>query len=245
MEARFFTDTGRTRACNEDAGGVFINHTGQKLLVICDGMGGHSGGDIASEFVATRLKHAFESENLIELHQAEDWLKQQIADINRQLYDEAHEDMTYQGMGTTLVAAMLFEDKIIIANIGDSRGYLINEREMRQITIDHTFVQHLVMAGELSKEEAACHPQRNMITRVVGTDRRVIPDIFTYHLHRYDYILLSSDGLTDYTAESKIHELLSQPLALDEKGDALLQLALSSEARDNISFVLCELGGAD
>ncbi|TDM03977.1 Stp1/IreP family PP2C-type Ser/Thr phosphatase [Macrococcus carouselicus] len=243
MEARFFTELGYARDRNEDAGGVFINHTGQKMLVICDGMGGHNSGDIASQFVAARLKQHFESENLIEFPQAEDWLKRHIADINRELFDQAHRQDENKGMGTTLVAALLFDDHVVIANIGDSRSYLINEREMRQITIDHTFVQHLVMAGELTKEEAAAHPQRNIITKVMGTDRHVIPDIFTFSLRRYNYLLLSSDGLTDYAPEKPLHQLLMHDMPINDKGQALIDFALNSQVKDNVSFVLCELGG--
>ncbi|ULG72837.1 Stp1/IreP family PP2C-type Ser/Thr phosphatase [Macrococcus brunensis] len=243
MEARFFTDVGHTRENNEDAGGILTNHTGQQLLIVCDGMGGHNSGEVASHFVATRLKQIFEQENLIEFNQAEDWLKSRISEINRELYDKSQHEKVNQGMGTTLVAAMLFDKKVIIANVGDSRSYLINEREMRQLTIDHTFVQHLVMAGELTKEEAAQHPQRNIITKVIGTDRTVIPDIFTFPLSRYDYLLLSSDGLTDYVPENQVHDIIMQETSLTDKGERMIKLALESEVRDNVSFVLCKLGG--
>jgi len=243
MEARFFTDVGHARENNEDAGGILTNHTGQKLLIVCDGMGGHNSGEVASHFVASRLKQIFEQENLIEFNQAENWLKSKISEINRELYDKGQLEKGNQGMGTTLVAAMLFDRKVIIANVGDSRSYLINDREMRQLTIDHTFVQHLVMAGELTKEEAATHPQRNIITKVIGTDRTVIPDIFTFPLARYDYLLLSSDGLTDYVPEKQVHDTIMQEESLIDKGEKLIKLALESEVRDNVSFVLCKLGG--
>ena len=243
MDAHFFTDIGGTRTRNEDAGGVFRNHTGQVLLLICDGMGGHNAGDVASSFVATRIKERFEEENYIEYQQAESWLKSNISDINRQLYSLGHQHDVNHGMGTTLVAAMIFEGKVVIANVGDSRAYFINEREFRQLTHDHSFVNHLVMAGELTKEEAARHPQRNIITKVLGTDKRVHPDIFFYETKHYDTIMLSSDGLTDYVPEQHIHEVFNEEGHLEQIGAALIDLALKNNVQDNVSFVLCHLGG--
>lgn len=243
MEARFFTDIGVTRARNEDAGGVFINRTGQQLLLICDGMGGHNAGDVASQFVKEQLQYRFEQENLIELSQAQEWLKRHLTEINHELYQLAHQDNAYQGMGTTIVAAIIYEEKIVIANIGDSRAYLINDRDFRQVTNDHTFVNHLVMAGELTKEEAAVHPQRNIITKVLGTDKRVYPDLFVYETKRYDMVMLSSDGLTDYVEESVIHQLLQQNKPLEAVGQELITAAIQSEVRDNVSCVIGRFGG--
>ncbi|KAA1042746.1 Stp1/IreP family PP2C-type Ser/Thr phosphatase [Macrococcus equipercicus] len=243
MDARFFTDIGRTRTRNEDAGGVFKNHTGQVLLLICDGMGGHNAGDVASSFVTARMKERFQEENYIEDHQAENWLKSNISDINRQLYQLAHQDDENQGMGTTIVAALLYDDKAVIANVGDSRAYFVNEREFRQVTNDHTFVNHLVMAGELSKEEAARHPQRHIITKVVGSDKRLHPDIFTYETKHYDKILLTSDGLTDYVDEQVIHHVFNEEGELETIGEKLIDLALSSDVNDNVSFVIGDFGG--
>ncbi|TDM07308.1 Stp1/IreP family PP2C-type Ser/Thr phosphatase [Macrococcus lamae] len=243
MDARFFTDIGRTRTRNEDAGGVFTNHTGQVLLLICDGMGGHNAGDVASRFVTARMKERFQEENFIEFGQSESWLKSNISDINRQLYNLAHQHDENHGMGTTLVAALIFDGRVIIANVGDSRAYFVNEREFRQVTNDHTFVNHLVMAGELTKEEAARHPQRNIITKVLGTDRRVHPDIFVYETKRYDRILLASDGLTDYVEEQFIHQVFNEEPGVEQLGSKLIQLALESDVHDNVSFVVGNLGG--
>lgn len=141
MEARFFTDVGQFREQNEDAGGIYTNQTGQVLLVICDGMGGHAAGEVASQFVNDSLKARFEDENYIEYDRAEDWLQSNLADINRQLYNESMNNEMYRGMGTTCVCALVYEKDIVVANIGDSRAYLMNSREMMQLTNDHTFVK--------------------------------------------------------------------------------------------------------
>lgn len=171
LEAQFFTDTGQHRDKNEDAGGIFYNQTNQQLLVLCDGMGGHKAGEVASKFVTDELKSRFEAENLIEQHQAENWLRNNIKDINFQLYHYAQENAEYKGMGTTCVCALVFEKSVVIANVGDSRAYVINSRQIEQITSDHSFVNHLVLTGQITPEEAFTHPQRNIITKVIKYDR--------------------------------------------------------------------------
>lgn len=243
MDAQFFTDIGTTRSRNEDSGGVFTNYTGQQLLLICDGMGGHNAGDFASQYVTEQMKQRFINENYIEQNTAEQWLKTQIHDINTLLYKEAQLQHDKQGMGTTLVAAIVYDHHVIIANVGDSRCYLINNREMRQLTNDHTFVNHLVMMGELSHEEAAVHPRRNIVTKVIGTDRHVTPDIYSYKTSTYETLLLNSDGLTDYVDHRLIHQILTKHQSINESGNELIEVALQSQVKDNISFILCNVGG--
>ncbi|WP_414053927.1 Stp1/IreP family PP2C-type Ser/Thr phosphatase [Macrococcus equi] len=243
MHARFFTDIGPVRSRNEDAGGVYYNHTEQMLVVICDGMGGHNAGDVASQFVNDLIGTRFSEENFIERQEAESWLKSNISDINRLLYQQSHQENENQGMGTTLVCAILYDHQVVLANVGDSRAYLINEREMRQVTHDHTFVNHLVMAGGLTKEEARNHPQRNVITKVMGSDKRIYPDLFEYDFDRYQYLLLSSDGLTDYIDESLIHEIIYRSETVKDAGEALINACIEAPSRDNISLVLVPLKG--
>ncbi|QIH75702.1 Stp1/IreP family PP2C-type Ser/Thr phosphatase [Macrococcoides canis] len=243
MHARFFTDIGPVRARNEDAGGVYYNHTGQMLMVICDGMGGHNAGNVASALVNEMLKTRFEEENFIEFEYAEGWLRNNIAEINRELYKQSHLDDDNHGMGTTLVCALLYDDHVVIANVGDSRAYLINERELRQVTSDHTFVNHLLMAGGLTKEEAKHHPQRNVITKVIGSDKRLHPDVNIYDLNRYNYIMLTSDGLTDYVEETQIHDIFKSAHLIHDIGSQLIETAISNIAKDNVSIVIAPLKG--
>ncbi|MEB7407958.1 Stp1/IreP family PP2C-type Ser/Thr phosphatase [Mammaliicoccus sciuri] len=244
MEARFFTDVGQFREQNEDAGGIYTNQTGQVLLVICDGMGGHAAGEVASQFVNDSLKARFEDENYIEYDHAEDWLQSNLADINRQLYNESMNNEMYRGMGTTCVCALVYEKDIVVANIGDSRAYLMNSREMMQLTNDHTFVNHLVTIGEITKEEAFTHPQRNIITKVMGTDKRVNPDIFYYNTKFYDYLLLNSDGLTDYLHEDDVQQIvMSHKGTVDDIGETLIKETIEVEGKDNISLILYPFEG--
>ena len=172
LNAQFFTDTGQHREKNEDAGGIFYNQTQQQMLVLCDGMGGHQAWEIASQFVTYELQKRFEEENLIEINRAESWLRSNIKEINFQLYNYAQENEDYRGMGTTLVCAIIYDKQVVVANVGDSRAYVINQRQMDQITSDHSFVNHLVMTGQITKDEAFHHPQRNIITKVI--DRKSV-----------------------------------------------------------------------
>ncbi|WP_436952336.1 Stp1/IreP family PP2C-type Ser/Thr phosphatase [Staphylococcus shinii] len=243
LNAQFFTDTGQYRDKNEDAGGVFYNRTEQQLLVLCDGMGGHLAGEVASQFVTKELQQRFEEENLIEADQAETWLKTNLKAINRELYDKSVENPEYQGMGTTCVCALVFDNYVVVANIGDSRAYLVNSREIEQITNDHSFVNHLVMIGQITAEEAYTHPQRNIITKVMGTDRLVTPDIFVKKTKFYDYLMLNSDGLTDFVRNHKIQEALLQDNELETQGQYLIELALTEGTNDNVSLVLAEVEG--
>ncbi|HDE7662223.1 protein-serine/threonine phosphatase Stp1 [Staphylococcus aureus] len=243
LEAQFFTDTGQHRDKNEDAGGIFYNQTNQQLLVLCDGMGGHKAGEVASKFVTDELKSRFEAENLIEQHQAENWLRNNIKDINFQFYHYAQENAEYKGMGTTCVCALVFEKSVVIANVGDSRAYVINSRQIEQITSDHSFVNHLVLTGQITPEEAFTHPQRNIITKVMGTDKRVSPDLFIKRLNFYDYLLLNSDGLTDYVKDNEIKRLLVKEGTIEDHGDQLMQLALDNHSKDNVTFILAAIEG--
>ncbi|AJC96404.1 Stp1/IreP family PP2C-type Ser/Thr phosphatase [Staphylococcus hyicus] len=243
LNAELFSDAGFYREQNEDAGGIFYNQTDQQLLVICDGMGGHQAGEVAAQYVVEALQKRFEEENYIEQENAELWLKQTLQSINLELFLLAESEQAYHGMGTTCVCALIFDHHIVVANIGDSRAYLVNGRYFDQVTIDHTFVNQLVMLGQITQEEALHHPRRNIITKVMGTDRRVNPDVFTKRIHFYQYLLLNSDGLTDYVPLQAIHDVLNQQTTLAEAGEALIALAKSYEAKDNTSFVLAEIAG--
>lgn len=233
---------GEFRDLNEDRTGVFYNKTNQVLFLVADGMGGHAHGDVASKFVNDEIQKAWQSENLIKSDYAEEFLRALVIKTNRKLYDlqNVHED--YRGMGTTLVLASIIDDTIFILNIGDSRAYVMKGRSIEQVTTDHSFVNLLVESGEITKEEAINHPKRNVITKAMGTDRLIQPDIFRLRNKQYDYILLASDGLTDVLREDSIHSTVYQKnLSLQERLDSLIRQAEENASRDNISICLADL----
>lgn len=233
---------GEFRELNEDRTGVFYNKTNQVLFLVADGMGGHAHGDVASKFVNDEIQKAWEQENLIKRDYAEEFLRDLVIKTNRQLYDLQNAHDEYSGMGTTLVLASVIEDTIFMLNIGDSRAYVMKRRTIEQVTTDHSFVNLLVESGEITKEEAINHPKKNVITKAMGSDRLIQPDIFRLRNKQYDYILLASDGLTDVLREDSIHTTVYQKnLTLQERLDSLIHQAEENASRDNISICLADL----
>ncbi|SDK22480.1 Stp1/IreP family PP2C-type Ser/Thr phosphatase [Lacicoccus qingdaonensis] len=233
---------GDFRELNEDSTGVFYNKTNQVLFLVADGMGGHAHGDVASKFVNDEIQKAWQAENLIKSDYAEEFLRDLVIKTNRKLYDLQNAHDEYSGMGTTLVLASIIDDAIFILNIGDSRAYAMKRRSIEQVTTDHSFVNLLVESGEITKEEAINHPKRNVITKAMGSERLIQPDIFRLRNRQYDYILLASDGLTDVLREDSIHSTVYQKnSSLQERLDSLIRQAEENASRDNISICLADL----
>ena len=197
------TDVGRMRTNNEDS---YLSS--QPVAAVADGMGGHSAGEVASaiaieELAALGNRGPWENETA-----ATDDLKQAILRANRRIREMAAGDRRLNGMGTTLVALLEDGDMVHVANVGDSRGYLLRQGELSQVTVDHSLVQELVDDGRLSPEDAERHPQRSVITRALGIDPEVEFDLFTYKLQVGDRLLLCSDGLSDVVEPAQIRKVL-------------------------------------
>ncbi|WP_271396384.1 Stp1/IreP family PP2C-type Ser/Thr phosphatase [Salinicoccus roseus] len=237
---------GDYRDLNEDVTGIFKNGTGQMLMLVSDGMGGHRYGDVASRFVHDEIGDAWENENLLNVEDGVEFLRRLVMDVNRRMFDYQQENPEYQGMGTTLVLAAVIEETIIILNVGDSRAYVMNDRTIEQVTKDHSFVNMLVDAGEITEAEAKVHPKRNIITKAMGTDRLIQADVFRLRNRQYDYLLLASDGLTDNLDDSELHAIITRGgRALEEKASQLVDQALKSGSTDNISLVLADLKASE
>lgn len=237
---------GEFRDTNEDKTGVFYNQTDQPLLVIADGMGGHNYGDVASNMAVEMVQEAWEKENFLASAEAEGFLRQLVIKTNRRLYDYQEAHTKYQGMGTTLVLAAVLDDTIIMLNVGDSRGYAVNRRSIEQVTKDHSFVNLLVEAGEITEEEAVRHPRRNVITKAMGTEKLIQPDIFRLRNKQYDYILLASDGLTDEVRNNEIHSImLNTSNSLEVRAGQLIERAQKNGSTDNISVCIADLKASE
>lgn len=246
MEVTEKSICGQFREINEDMTGYFINQTGQQLLLIADGMGGHQYGEVASQFVHDKIKTAWEEKNLFNIDEAETFLRELVVKTNRDLYDYQEENPKYKGMGTTLVLVAVIDTSMLVLNVGDSRAYVMNNRKIDQITEDHTFVNVLVASGEITKEEALTHPRRNLITRAMGTEPMIQADVFRLRARQYDYALLATDGLTDTLRPEDIHQLMySTKLNLVEKAEHLVNSAEEHQSRDNISLVVADLRRGD
>ncbi|MBT2654318.1 Stp1/IreP family PP2C-type Ser/Thr phosphatase [Bacillus sp. ISL-18] len=241
MKAVFQTDRGRVRLHNEDAGGVFRNKDGYRLAIVADGMGGHRAGDVASEMTITALKAEWEAANgITRAGDAESWLQEQIKKVNLLLLDHATNNSECDGMGTTIVAAIITDTFATIANIGDSRGYLLNESGFKQITEDHSLVNELVRSGQISREDAEHHPRKNVLLRALGTEKTVEMDIKTIIFEEGDILLLCSDGLSNKVNEAEMMEILQNDENLQQKAGTLISLANENGGEDNITLAIVE-----
>lgn len=235
------TDVGLRRHENQD---TFAVEHGEKLLiaVVCDGMGGAEGGQIASSLaVETFMK---EIRALLRADMTAGQLRELasfcVAKANTAVCQRALQEPAYQGMGTTLVSAVAGERDAVICNIGDSRAYLIHNGEMMRITHDHSVVQTLVENGDITAEEARTHPNRNLITRALGPDETTLCDAFDVSFAHGDKILLCTDGLVVTATDEEICRIVCADKRAEEKLDDLIALAKAQGAPDNVTAVLIE-----
>ncbi len=239
MKSYGMTDVGCVRTenqdnyyCNDSSLGMFEN-----LYIVADGMGGHNAGGYASNFVKDKLvEHAKKSEGWDVIA----FLKDVLRHLNTDLLAKGKEDPAYAGMGTTAVIATTKEDKLYVANVGDSRLYLMHENILSQVTTDHSYVQELYQAGIIEKEEMATHPKRNVITRAVGAPQILEVDHFILPLYDGDLALLCSDGLHGMLSDTQIEDILKKEGTLEEKTKELIAQAKEQGGRDNIAVVLAK-----
>lgn len=212
VEFHVKTDVGIQRSRNEDSYLVDNEH---RLCVVADGMGGHLGGDIASELATTTLREFFHIEltgNAKPRKQNpksdSDLLKRAIGLANTNVFEQGNTNEHLRDMGTTLVAAWFREDHVIYASVGDSRIYRLRDDELKQVSVDHSWVGELLRRRLITEVEAANHPLKNIITRALGMDRKVVVDTFIDEIEADDLYLLCTDGLTDFVDDNRLREML-------------------------------------
>ena len=232
------TDIGKKRNLNQDAVYTSERPVGKlpNLFLVADGMGGHNAGDYASRrAVETIVEHI---EGATEENPAE-ILGNAIAAANTRVRREAEENPERKGMGTTVVAACCDGKALHVANVGDSRLYLIDQG-IEQITRDHSLVEEMIRMGEIQRKDAKSHPDRNVITRAVGVHVPVRVDFFDVKLEKGDKLLLCSDGLTNMVEDEDILQLVKKSASLKEAAERLVTEANKNGGKDNISVVLAE-----
>ncbi|HEV7148667.1 MAG TPA: PP2C family serine/threonine-protein phosphatase [Pedococcus sp.] len=225
------SDVGMVRSENQDSG-----YAGPRLLAMADGMGGHAGGDIASS-VAIGALADLDGEALGSA-EASKALLQRISAANDEIAEMVKADPSLHGMGTTLIAILRSQNKLVLAHIGDSRAFLAREGKLTQITKDHSFVQSLVDEGRISEDEAMGHPQRSLVTRVLTGQEDDEPDVTVREARIGDRYLIASDGLTDYVAGDTIAEIVTAGEPPSRTADRLVELALKAGAPDNVTIVV-------
>lgn len=232
------TDIGRKRKVNQDYIYTSEEPVGNlpNVFIVADGMGGHNAGDYASkvtvETMLAEMQSSFEKNPTLIFRRA-------IEEANEVIRRRAGEDKKLEGMGTTVVVASCMGRFLQVANVGDSRLYVVN-REIRQITRDHSLVEEMIRMGGLDRADARNHPDKNIITRAVGAEDHVEPDFFTVELREGDTVLMCSDGLTNMLEDEEIRMIISGARDLVEKAECLVEAANANGGRDNISVILIE-----
>ncbi len=238
MKTYSMTDTGIMREMNQDYFFASDEPVGNlpNLYIVADGMGGHRAGDYASRYTTQRVV-ASVSRNRDE--EPVTILKEAITTANRLLIEEAAEDESRRGMGTTLVAATIMDGRLFVANIGDSRLYLV-DRDIRQITRDHSLVAEMVRIGEVDVQTAREHPDKNIITRAIGAGAGVEADFFEIELAPGNQILICTDGLTNMVEDSVIRDIMLRADPLEKRVGLLVETANHNGGRDNITVMIIE-----
>jgi len=252
LEIASHTDPGMVRSNNEDS---IASIPEQGLVVLADGMGGYNAGEVASGMATTMLttelrqlleKHApFEVDPQSGQKAALKMLQQQIAKANTSIYQASQSQPQYAGMGTTLVVALFYDNKVMVAHIGDSRLYRMRGDEFSQISKDHSLLQEQIDAGMLTKEQAKHSSNKNLVTKALGIDPVVEPEIHEYDALPGDIYLLCSDGLSDMVSDDDIGMTLQALGAnLNLAAQQLVQMANDNGGRDNVSVILIKIMGA-
>lgn len=235
MRVFAFTDIGNARAVNEDS--YYAPAKGEKFCCVADGMGGHQAGEVASALAADIFAHKMR-DGFVAMPER---LRRAVDSANSAIYERASANKAMSGMGTTMTALAIEEGVAHIAQVGDSRAYLLRNKNLSRVTTDHTLVEELVNKGVITPAAARIHPKRNIITRALGTSAHVEIDMFEVAVQAGDRFLLCSDGLSGYVSDHEIAEILNSRIKEEDKVAALVQSALDAGGRDNITAMLVEI----
>lgn len=233
------TDIGRKRQLNQDYVFATDEKTGKlnNLYIVADGMGGHNAGDYASRYtvetIVREVKGSVESKTFRIMGKS-------IRIANELIRERAKEDSHLFGMGTTVVVSTIEDHQLQIANVGDSRLYVITPTEIRQITRDHSLVEEMVRMGGMAPETARNHPDKNIITRAIGARDSVEVDFFTEELHNGDLVLMCSDGLSNMLTDEELFKICRLDLTLEKKAKKLIDAANENGGKDNIAVLLID-----
>lgn len=238
MEIAMKTHVGHVRSVNEDYYACDADLNGRVLAVLADGMGGHQAGEIASRLAVERIvKELRHLDGELEGEDVREQLMNAVLHANKEVYEYALEHPECSGMGTTTIAALFGPTTVMTAHIGDSRLYKYGAEGLVMKTEDHSLVNELLKSGQITAEEAAVHPHRNVIMRSLGTEADVLIDLDQFEWSPGDVVLICSDGLSDKVHSSKMEEWLKKNTSLQEKVDGLVQEALAAGGQDNITLV--------
>ena len=244
MEISILTDVGQRRTNNQDYANQYKNKAGKSMVFLADGMGGHRAGNIASEMAVTDLGAAWVATEISTINEVREWFAENLEKENQQIH-LIGQDEEHKGMGTTLEAVAVIDDQVLFAHVGDSRIGLVRNGEYHQLTSDHSLVNALLKAGQITEEEAAHHPQRNIITQSIGQKDELQPDFGMVTVEAGDFIVINSDGLTNMISGDEIRDIVVSNLSVEEKAKTLVRFANNAGGLDNITVVLIHFAEED
>ena len=244
MEISILTDVGQRRTNNQDYANQYINKAGKSMIFLADGLGGHRAGNIASEMAVTDLGAAWVATEISTINEVREWFAEYLEKENQQIH-RIGQDEEHKGMGTTLEAVAVIDDQVLFAHVGDSRIGLVRNGEYHQLTSDHSLVNALLKAGQITEEEAAHHPQRNIITQSIGQKDELQPDFGMVTVEAGDFIVINSDGLTNMISGDEIRDIVVSDLSVEEKAKTLVRFANNAGGLDNITVVLIHFAEED
>lgn len=232
------TDRGKKRSHNED-----FFYAEFPLFIVADGLGGHLAGEVASETAVMEVvkevkQKYFEAKSVSELKKI---LKESILKAGEAVFLKSRQKKEFRGMGTTISAAALLNNQIVIAHVGDSRIYLFRDDKLKQLTKDHTYIQFLIDKGEITEEEAKDHPLKNALLQALGSERKVEVEVKSLKFKVQDKILLCTDGLYNMITEEEIKNVIKEDTETKEKVERLIKKALNAGGLDNVTAILLEV----
>ena len=236
----FKTDIGKVRLSNEDQACALINASGNVLLIVCDGMGGQSKGDLASSLAINTVISSFKSrKGFLNRYFAKFWVGNVIREANKCVYEQSRSNPSYEGMGTTLTLLLIIKDTAILGHVGDSRCYFLRNREFEQMSEDQTYVGYLLRTKQITEEEALIHPKRHVLMNALGVYPSASIDIKSFP-YMGETVLLCSDGLYNNVPKNDIASVLKSEDSVEQKVNELIAIGNKNGGSDNIAVVIWE-----
>ena len=241
MKFAIKSDVGQRRKVNEDAAGYFESKNHIPLMMVCDGIGGHNAGEIASAMALMSIGQAWEKTEFNDIEEVYQWLIQKITEANEAIFTRSAQYEDLYGMGTTVVVASIIGNQLMIANVGDSRAYVLRNFQLKQLTEDQSLVNALLKSGEITPEEAENHPNKNIVTQSLGVTSSVEIDFVRMTIKNEDTLILCSDGLSDMLSLEEIRNVMNHYSDVEQQVENAVQEANEAGGRDNITVAIAKI----
>lgn len=239
MKITIRSNVGKRRTSNQDYADYYINQSNQYLYILCDGVGGHQAGDVASRMTTDYIGSKFkENKEITSIEEMVQWFNNIVNEVNQHIYQQSTENTHLIGMGTTLVMAVVINDHIVVSHVGDSRAYVYFDGQLKQITEDHSLINELIRTGEITEAEGQVHPGRNIVTQSIGGSSHVESEINLIPLNEVEVLMLCSDGLTNMVSQEELSAIFEQHRMDEDFGDQLIGAANEAGGTDNITVVI-------